>query len=318
MRLTSLPGTLTGCVGLLLSLSIAHAEITVEKTDGGVTIKADGKPFTRYVEKSGTKPILWPVIGPTGQEMTRSYPMAKKEGEKEDHVHHRSFWLTHGDVNKVSFWAETGDYPRGTIEHASYEKTESGPIGVLVTTNKWKGPDGGVILEGKETYRFGADGKQRWIELDATLTPAVEEVTFGDTKEGSFGIRVDETMKVEAKQGGQIVNSNGEEDDKAWGKRARWVDYHGPVEAGGETLGIAILNHPTSFRHPTYWHVRTYGLFAANPFGIHDFTAGKEPEGKHTIKKGETLRLRHLVILHSGDEKEGKIAEAWEKYGKEK
>ena len=30
MRLTSLPGTLTGCVGLLLFLSIAHAEITVE------------------------------------------------------------------------------------------------------------------------------------------------------------------------------------------------------------------------------------------------------------------------------------------------
>ena len=33
----------------------------------------------------------------------------------------------------------------------------------------------------------------------------------------------------------------------------------GQVE--GKVRGIAILNHPESFRHPTPWHVRTYGLF---------------------------------------------------------
>ena len=303
-------------VGLLVASTAAFAEVTLEKGDGGVTVKIDGKPFTKYIEKSGTKPILWPIIGPTGKEMTRSYPMAKKEGEKEDHIHHRSFWLTHGDVNKVDFWGEVNDKAHGTIEHGTYEKMESGPKATLVTTNKWKGPDGSVILEGKETYRFGREDNIRWIELDAILTAAIDEVTFGDTKEGSFGVRVDETMKVDAKKGGQIVNSEGQKDGDAWGKRAAWVDYHGPVE--GETLGIAILNHPTSFRHPTYWHVRTYGLFASNPFGIHDFTAGKENPGTHTLKKGETLRLRHLVILHTGDEKEGKVAEAWDKYQKQK
>ncbi len=299
-----------------VAVSTARGEVTLEKTEGGVKVLADGKPFTAYLEKSGSKPILWPILGPTGKEMTRAYPMAKKEGEKNDHIHHRSFWFTHGDVNGVSFWEEVGDkHPHGKIEHLSYEKLENGNPAVLVAKNRWVGPNGESICLETQTYRFSADNDCRTIELDSALTADEPEVVFGDTKEGSFGVRVSETMKVEAKKGGQIVNSEGQKDGETWGQRAKWVDYHGPVE--GETLGIAILNHPSSFRHPTYWHVRTYGLFASNPFGIKDFTAGKEPAGTHTLKKGETLRMRHLVVLHKGDEKEGKVAEVWEKFAKE-
>jgi len=309
---------LTTCfLGLLsLPLTLPAAEVTLEKTEGGVKVLVDGKPFTTYLEKSGTKPILWPIIGPTGKEMTRSYPMTDaKEGEKSDHIHHRSFWLTHGDVDGISFWEENGKLEHGKIEHASYEKMEAGNPAVLVTRNVWKDDSGKLHCEGTRTYRFGADEKTRWIDLDAVIAPSGDEVTFGDTKEGTFGVRVPGTMKVDAKQGGQIVNSEGEKDGATWGKRAAWVDYHGPVD--GETLGIAILNHPGSFRYPTYWHVRTYGLFAANPFGVKDFTGGKEPSGDQTFKKGETLRLRHRVIFHTGDEKEGKVAEAFEAFAKE-
>jgi hypothetical protein len=76
---------------------------------------------------------------------------------------------------------------------------------------------------------------------------------------------------------------------------------------------MAILNHPSSFRYPSYWHVRTYGLFAANPWGQGDFTGGKE-HGEHVLKKGESLALRYRVIFHQGDEKQGKIGEAFEEY----
>ena len=109
---------------------------------------------------------------------------------------------------------------------------------------------------------------------------------------------VAETMRVEAKQGGQIVNSEGQRDDKAWARRAAWVDYHGPLD--GETVGIAILNHPSSFRYPTYWHVRTYGLFAANPFGVRDFTRAPGADGSYEIAPGKSLTLRYRVLLHRG------------------
>ncbi len=93
------------------------------------------------------------------------------------------------------------------------------------------------------------------------------------------------------------------------------MDYHGPVD--GQTLGIAVLNHPTSFRFPTYWHVRTYGLFAANPFGLSEFT-NKKLDGTHTLPKGQSLHLRYRIIFHTGDEHQAKIAAAFEKYAEER
>ena len=116
----------------------------------------------------------------------------------------------------------------------------------------------------------------RVIDFEITLKATHGPVTFGDTKEGMFGLRVASSMDVNKKQGGRITNAEGLTDDQAWGKASPWVDYTGPVQ--GKTVGIAILNHPRSFRYPTTWHVRTYGLFAANPFGWHDFGLGKSGE----------------------------------------
>ena len=121
-------------------------------------------------------------------------------------------------------------------------------------------------------------------------------------------------MDVDSKKGGRVINSNGITDKAAWGKRAEWVDYHGPVN--GKPVGEAILNHPSSFRHPTPWHVRTYGLFTANPFGLRSLGQGKD--SSFTLKKGESVTLRHRVIFHLGDEKAAKIAEEYKAYALEK
>jgi hypothetical protein len=294
------------------SLSIATAEVTVEKTPEGVILKADGQPFTTYLVKAGSKPILWPVIGPTGKRMTRNWPMEQGvKGETDrDHVHQKSLWFTHGSVNGVDFWSEG----KGRIEHREFVKVEGGPQAVIVTRNDWLSPDGSkLVLQDERAHTFGADADRRWIDFDVVLKATGGPVVFGDTKEGSFGVRVASSMRVDSKQGGHIVNSDGKVDGAAWGKAAAWVDYHGPVE--GETLGIAILNHPSSFRFPTHWHVRTYGLFAANPFGLGDFTGGKE-KGEYTLPSGESMRLRYRVLLHKGDEMIGGIAESFVEFAK--
>ena len=139
------------------------------------------------------------------------------------------------------------------------------------------------------------------------------EVTFGDKKDAGLSIRVPTSMAVDTKKGGRIVTSTGITDKDAWSKRAPWVDYSGPVD--GETLGVAMLNHPGSFRHPTSWHVRTYGLFTANCFGTLD---KDDPNGPHTLKQGEKLVLRHRFVFHKGDEKAANIAAAYDRYAKEK
>jgi hypothetical protein len=296
-------------------LTISHAawaDVTAEKTDQGVTIKAGDQPFADYVFNSGGKPIVWPIIGPTGKRMTRNWPMATGvPGETDrDHPHQRSLWFTHGDVNGVDFWT----VGKGRIEHRELVKAESGPQAVVVTRNDWVSPDGSrLVLKDERTLTFGADPERRWIDFQIVLTAPEQPVVFGDTKEGSFGLRTSSSMRVDAKQGGRIINSDGKTDGAAWGKPAAWVDYHGPVD--GETLGIAILDHPQSFRFPTYWHVRTYGLFAANPFGLADFTNGAS-KGEHTLPAGESMKFHYRVLLHKGDEKQGRVAEAFADFAK--
>ncbi len=295
--------------------SLASAEFTIEKQDDGVTVKLDGKLVTRYLFKSGAKPILFPIIGPTGKDLTRGWPMQEARAfEAQDHPHHRSLWLTHGEVNGVDFWSESGK--NGTIVQRELVKAEGGDVATIVTKNDWLAPDGKKICEDERTVRIGATKNTRWIDFDAVIKASDGDLKFGQTKEGSFGVRVWETMKMTAKTGGgHIINSEGVKDKATWGKAAAWVDYYGPVE--GETLGIAILNHPTSFRYPTTWHVRDYGLFAANPFGGKDFSPETaKAYGEHTVPAGESLKLRHRVILHQGDEKAGGIKEAFEEFAK--
>jgi hypothetical protein len=292
------------------------AQFEIEETKEGLTVKLDGKLLTKYVKKSGAKPILFPVIGAGGHEVTRGYPMREATPEeRSDHIHHRSFWFTHGDVNGIDFWAETEGH--GNIVHREFVKKEGGKQAVIATRNDWLSPEGKKVCEDLRTFTFDSDGDRWWVDCDIVVNATDGPVTFGDTKEGSFGVRVAGTMKVDSKEGGgTIVNSNGETNLGAWGKAAKWVDYHGPVK--GEIEGIAILNHPSSFRFPTTWHVRTYGLFCANPFGLHNFQKSNDVDGSHTIPKGETMTLRHRVLFHTGDEKQGKVAQSWADYAKQK
>jgi hypothetical protein len=302
-------------LGSLVSRAGFSGEITAERSSKGVVIKIDGKLFTEYLVQSGNKPILWPIMGPTDKPMTRGFPMVKPRGEAHDHPHQRSLWFTHGDVNHVNFWDEPSFGKAAAIKHVKFVKVASGQPAIIVTQNNWLGKDGKRICEDERTFRFDTDGDARWIDVDITIKATDGPVTFGDSKEGTFAVRVAQTLCVDAKKGGKIVNSHQQVDAAAWAQRAPWVDYHGPID--GQTVGIAIFNHPSSFRYPTYWHVRTYGLFSANPFGLTEFTGGKLKDGAYTIPVGKTMNLRYRVFLHRGDEQEGKVAEAFTVYSQE-
>lgn len=327
---------LGSCVaGLLAALAVGRANaeapgFAIEQTDKGVSVKVGGQPFADYVIDNPVtnKPYLWPVYGPTGKPMTRAYPSATVEGEVLDHPHHRGINFGHEDIGGWDTWTERLTFDMGEKTNETQKKRLAG-IGtekhrcftqLLVCPDKavvasqldYVGQDGKRVVTEHRTLTFRVDGGRRLIDFDQQFVATDGDVTFGDEKDAGLSIRVPSTMSVDSKKGGKIVNSEGLTDAAAWGKKAKWVDYHGP--ASEEHLGVAILNHPSSFRHPTTWHVRTYGLFTANPFGTLD---KENPNGPHTVKSGESLTLKHRFVLHQGDEKAGKIAEAYEKYAKE-
>jgi hypothetical protein len=304
--------TIAAAVIALPFAAVRAAEVKVEKAGEAVKITVDGKPYAEYLAKHGHQPIVWPIIGPGGQAMTRQFPMGEKlEGEETDHGHHRSLWFTHGIVNGLDFWLEPGKgKPDNQITQRGEAKLSSGATGKIVTQDDWT-TDGKKICEDERTLEFGADKNGRWIDVTILVKATEGDVTFGDTKEGAFGMRVPGTMSLKSKKGGKIRNSNGQEDEPAWGQHAEWVDYNGPVD--GKQVGIAAFDLPDSFRHPTRWHVRDYGLFAANPFGKKDFKT--DDQGDATIKKGDTMRLHYRVLFYEGAKTPEELTAIYKEYG---
>jgi hypothetical protein len=138
-------------------------------------------------------------------------------------------------------------------------------------------------------------------------------LTIGDTKEGTFAIRVAPELNSPP---GRMVNSRGGEGEpQIWGKPAEWVDYSG--EIGGAPVGIAIFDHPRNFRHPTTWHARGYGLFSVNPFGLRAFTQDPKQDGSYTIPPDGALTLRYRVLIHGGDAAQAHVADAYREYSHE-
>ncbi|MEN3000579.1 MAG: PmoA family protein [Armatimonadota bacterium] len=287
--------------------SVAPKGFEAERTERAITLRYRGQPLTAYVFRDAPKPYLYPLYGPNGKPITRHFPMQIVQGESMDHLHHRSVWFTHGEVNGIDFWSEGPG--KGTIVNRAIGRVEAGPVLARIEAqNDWLAPDGKKVCEETTEIIAVCAPNITWIDYAVTIHASEGEVRFGDTKEGTFGVRVASSMEVKRGQGGQIVNAVGQRDREAWGKRAEWCDYTGPV--GGEIVGIAIFDHPENLRHPTYWHVRDYGLFAANPFGIHDFVPGTpKGTGDFVLKRGESFTLRYRLCLHKGRTEEANIAQ---------
>ena len=288
----------------------------VKVTEAGKKLKVEinGKLFTEYNyrnEGGAVFPYFYPVIGPTGVNLTRNYPMKTGKDEATDHKHHRALWFTHGEINDSDFWHGG---PEAIVHDKFLEVSSGAKVGVIKSQNNYVGKGEKVVCTDTRTHRFypAADGGTM-MDFEITIHASHGKVVLGDTKEGSMAIRLAPTMRLKGKVGkGHIVNSEGNRDGSTWGKRAAWCDYYGPVE--GKTVGVAIFDHPKNPKHPTWWHVRDYGLFAANPFGVHNFEGGKKGIGDITIEAGKSLTFKYRFYFHEGDEKQGKVAENYREY----
>ncbi len=320
---SGIPRTLAALFMLSGVANRAQAQVEVKPvgTDR-ISIAIDGQPFSDfYIGSSYAKPFLAPLRSATGLIVTRRYPIENVQGESRDHPHHRGLWIGYGTVSGVNFWENepnsttSGGNPatKGTVVLRSVDQATSGKkSGSIVATFEWQAAGHGEMIEEHRTMTFYADREVRTVDVDATLTAKVN-VKFEDTKEGFFAIRIADSMA--GKNGGIITNSEGAQTEKnVWGKRADWVDYDGTVE--GQKVGIVIFDHPQNYNHPPRWHVRDYGLFAVNPFGLKDFDPKASGEGGRSLGAGESMRFRYRVIIHPGDVPKKKIGDWYTEYTK--
>lgn len=301
-------------------------QVVPKEAERRVDVLVDGQPFTSYIwPTSVKKPVLFPVRTDRGVVVTRGFPLEPRPREHTDHPHHVGLWLNYGDVNGVDFWGNSGQPSTpgklGTIVHRKVESAKGGAgRGELVVSADWVVEGGKALLDERTRYVFGAAAGLRSIDRLTTLTALGEKVVFRDTKEGMFGMRMTRALEQPATRpevftdasgrattvpvldnegvNGLYLSSEGKTGDAVWGTRGRWVKLSGKVE--GQPVTVAILDHPKNPGHPTYWHARGYGLFAANPLGQKDFTGAKS-ELNLSLEPRQSATFAYRVLILSED-----------------
>ena len=299
--------------------AVPASTIRLTRTTDGVKIELEGKPFAFYrLTEPGGKPLarpyVYPVVDADGVEVTADQVLTKG-----DHPHHRSLWVAHGDVNGADHWATAGWRKGVPIQRPVGEPVLNGDT--LSHDLVWEGKGGeDVMLEHRTLRFFGFPGGDRGIDLTSTYSAVKDPVKLGDTKEaGTCAVRVAGAISATP----IITNSMGQTGEgHCWGKPAEWCDISGTI--AGKPRGIAVLDHPENPRHPSRWHVRKYGLLAANMFALSEYDkgtpapAGRAPgTGDFTIVPGVPVTFRYRVVVHRGDATTARLDEKFDEFAGE-
>jgi Methane oxygenase PmoA len=318
-------------VSLGLTFIVASAlsqpdNVRLTRQGDNIKVVIGGKPFTTYhFDPRTAKAYLQPLRTAGGEVITRGFPIddtvpTEHEHDRSLEPHQRGMYFAHGDIDGLNFWSEEvfAKY-YGPQYHTQYgrmvfrtiDEMRGGPSsGSIRASFDLVGPDQKPFAEEVQQFTFRGDSHSRIIDCEFTVHALGKAVKFNDTKEGTFAIRL--APELDAPTGAMVNSEGGQGEAQIWGKRADWVDVDGVID--GQELGVAIFDSPKSFRHPTYWHARGYGLLAANPFGLKEFSNDPHQDGGYTIPPGKSIVFRYRVFIHDGNYKQADLAKQYREY----
>ncbi|MGR3811244.1 DUF6807 domain-containing protein [Jiulongibacter sp. NS-SX5] len=276
--------------------------------------------FTAFLfdsDNSIKKPVLYPVLSPEGNFITRGWPLNPREGERTDHPHHVGIWFNHGDINGNDFWNNSYERDQtkrhyGTVVHTAVKKVKGGKKeGNIIAQADWNDFEGKTLIKEESKYTFKATKDYRIIDREITLQ-AVEDVLIADNKEGMIAIRLARELehfdpKRDYQPTGNYTNDMGIEGTDVWSKRSEWMRLTGKI--GDEDITLAIFDHPDNYNFPGHWHARGYGLFAVNNIGSEIFSKGTEVTD-YTLNEGMKLKFKYRILISSKHLTEDEMVEA--------
>jgi hypothetical protein len=315
-------------VGLLWFPIYAIAAEPVQLRHGATEIEVliGGQSFaTYYFSEETAKPYVMPLRTPSGIVVTRNLPIVNDVSGANTRnpsfePHQRPLYFAHGNINGLDFWSEEvfdplfkdrGAQSCGHMRFKSLERVNEGRDSATVQARfVLLDPNQREIAEERQTFTFRGDARSRTVDCEFSLDATAGPVVIGDTKEGTFAIRLAPELSAPSDQ---MLDSEGRRGERAiWGRRADWVSYWGTI--AGKSVGVAVFDSPANFRHPTPWMARAYGLFAANPFGLRAFTHDKSQDGSWTIPEGQSLRFRYRVLIYDGEITAAELARRYREY----
>lgn len=295
------------------TVSDTTRRVRTERTSDRVRVEVGSRPLLSYrIEPDLPRPeldtlyrragYLHPVRSPAGRTVTGDYPP--------DHAHHHGIWAAWTNTRfrgrSPDFW-NTPD-GTGTVRVESVDSVWSGPVeGGLRSRHRYvdRSADEPVTVL-RETWTVRALGVTGPPEAPRRVFDVVvrhENVTddplvLPEYHYGGFAVRGhlswDDTSRVE------FLTSAGR--DRADGNetRARWVHLGGTVS--GDSVGVAVLSHPSNFRAP-------------QPVRIHPtmpyFCFAPSQAGEWRIGPDEVYEARYRVVTYDGPPDADRLDEIW-------
>ena len=264
---------------------------------------AYNKGCPRYGDFYKSKPDFYPVLSPSGREVTLS--------SAHRYNHHHSIWIGHAKVNGINVFhdnnparANLGDVvlEQASAGYAGHVGLPGGPAAWLQTVNGWVAKTGRRLMtERREVVvRPGVHGgRAHAIDLLSELQATEGPVELGQDAHAYLGVRVADTIDEE--DGGRITNSNGQQTEAECMRQvAAWCDYSGLV--AGEPVGVTVMHSPAD--PPRAFFTRAYGTMLSNPTLL----------APAHIPAGERLVQRWRILVHEGDASRFPIQAAYDAY----
>lgn len=277
-------------------LEVGEEELRYRLAWGGRLFLAYNKGSTKYGDFYRSKPDFFPVLTPSGRQVTQTRAYRFN--------HHHSIWIGHAKINGVNVFHDNnptrdnlGDI---TIERAEdrfveapaslADAVEPGTMAWrLETTNGWVAKDGRRLCtehRGITVTPAAFGGRAHVLDVVSRLEASDGDIDLEKDTHAYIGVRVADTMDEE--DGGRLRNANGQEGEAGcMGQAAAWCDYAG--EVAGQPVGVTLLVHPAN--PPTAFFARGYGTMLANPT-LH---------GSLRIAAGESLTQRFRLLIRDGD-----------------
>jgi hypothetical protein len=296
-----------------LSAEPARIELKRDGDKGQLQIAIDGREALVYQYGPQVDlPHYFPVRSPSGKLLTIQ--------QTDPYPHHRSVWFA--DTVELAGQRKVSTYNalysrvdrndpkspfRDHVRHVEFlPETVTGNEAKLGMKLVWEMDLNVPVLDELREMRVVALGDgEYFVDLTFTLTASHGDVTFVSDWAHYAWPYVRICPEFSGEKGGKLVNSEGGTGQNGTNNLpARWVDYSNTVD--GVTEGLAIFSHSDN-QHPHRWLTREYGTFGPRR---HDDRSGKP----FPVKKGESLKQRVGILVHTGDVTSGKVAERYQQY----
>ena len=266
-------------------------QIKVERTESRLNIRAR-KPasdawfeLASYVMDAKSRPYVHPLRDPSGS-------VVLTEDRPADHPWQHGIFTGFHRVNGFNYWKEDEGKQRFSKLLDVKEAADSISWRALI---ELVAPDGTVVLEEEDSITMHApeSADACLIDFDLLLRAKGQNVSFGKFFVGGLAVRMpwDKTSPRQTH-----LNSDGLRGRECDQKRAAWCTVERPF--GGETFGVAILDHPANPNHPPGWRVDEQGLINPNVSFLGDWS----------IPATHERRFRYRLVVYRGPAVRGQLA----------